>query len=119
MFQEPDAFPLLWKSKFELKFEFSFSSVKNIMDLGVDTDDGCLVHFIDNDTKNIYTFDIYNEYWLEENEMKDEVWIDVSAALEKIEKQKKLKEFDRKTAEVRNQPIKCRDNTEYTSWRSY
>ena len=117
MFQEPSLLQPEWIKDFEDKFGLPFSSVKNIMDIGADTNDDGLYHFIDIVTKDIYTFDTNEdeEYWYTKNEMKEEILPDVLPILEQLEREKQ-RENDRKRE---NEKIKCRDMFDCPSWRNY
>ena len=53
--------------QFEEIFKLPFNKVVNIEDIGADTDDDGIYHFIDSTLKNIYSFNTDNTVWLEKN----------------------------------------------------
>lgn len=69
--------------QFEKKFDISFTNIKNIEDLGVDTDDDGIYHFIYSrdcgpdisvdEVNTIYSFDTNENIWLEKNIHKNEI----------------------------------------------
>lgn len=53
--------------QFEKIFGLSFSSVINIENLGTDTNDDGISHYVDIVNKDVYSFDVDEEIWLEKN----------------------------------------------------
>lgn len=58
---------------FSDKFGISFGSVKNIEDMGADTYDDGIYHYVDLTTKDVYSFDTNDDFWLEKNEHQSDV----------------------------------------------
>lgn len=52
-------------SQFEIKFALPFSNVTNILEFDCDSDDDGIYHYIDVKNKNVYSFDTFDEIWLE------------------------------------------------------
>ena len=53
--------------KFEELFNVSFNNIVNIEDMGADSDDDGIYHYIDIALKNVYSFDTNEDMWLEKN----------------------------------------------------
>jgi hypothetical protein len=67
---------MLWSifiNQFEEKFNISFDSVIHIEDLGVDTDDDGIYHYIHFSSKDVYSFNGEDEVWLEKNLHKEDI----------------------------------------------
>jgi len=64
--------------KFEEKFNILFNIVINVEDITHTSYDDGLYHYINMLTKNIYTFDYFEEEWLEVNDCKDEVMDEIN-----------------------------------------
>jgi hypothetical protein len=60
-------------TQFEEIFKLQFKSVVNIEDMGVDTDDDGIYHYVDMLLKDVYSFDTNDDVWLEKNLYKDEI----------------------------------------------
>lgn len=59
--------------QFEETFKLPFKDVVNIQDLGADTDDDGIDHFIHISSKNVYSFDTNDNVWLEKNLFKNDI----------------------------------------------
>ncbi len=68
--------------QFEDIFKIPFASVVNISDLGADEYDDGELHYLQQETLNVYSFDTYDNEWLEMNENKDDVLKSVKEALD-------------------------------------
>ena len=53
--------------QFKNKFGLPFNNVINIESMGADTYDDGIYHFIDIVKKDVYSFDTFDEIWLEKN----------------------------------------------------
>ncbi len=53
--------------QFENIFGLSFNDVTNIEDIGADTDDDGIYHYINLFNKDTYSFDTEDNIWLEKN----------------------------------------------------
>ena len=59
--------------QFEELFKLPFNNVVNIEDVGADTDDDGIYHFIDIALKNVYSFNTDDNVWLEINMYKNDI----------------------------------------------
>ncbi len=59
--------------QFEEIFKLSFNDVVNIEDMGADTDDDGIYHYIHIVFKDVYSFDTNNDVWLEKNLYKNDI----------------------------------------------
>lgn len=64
--------------QFEEKFNILFKNVVNVEDITHTSYDDGLYHYINLSNQNIYTFDYFEEEWLEVNAHKDEVMNDIN-----------------------------------------
>ena len=62
-------------TQFEELFKLKFKSVVNIEDMGADTDDDGIYHYVDMSLKDVYSFDSNDDVWLEKNLYKDEIFL--------------------------------------------
>ena len=59
--------------QFEETFKLPFNDVVNIEDIGADTDDDGICHYIHIALKNVYSFDTNDNVWLEKNLYKNDI----------------------------------------------
>ena len=59
-------------TQFEEIFKLPFNSVINIEDMTYTNDDG-IYHYVNNVLKNVYSFDTFDNMWLEKNLYKNEI----------------------------------------------
>ncbi len=57
----------IWITQFQNMFGLSFNDVKYIQDMGVETYDDGIYHYINLSNKDVYSFDTDEEVWLEKN----------------------------------------------------
>jgi hypothetical protein len=60
-------------AQFEEIFKLQFKSIVNIEDMGADTDDNGIYHYVDMLLKDVYSFDTNDDVWLEKNLYKNEI----------------------------------------------
>lgn len=60
-------------TQFEEIFKLQFKSVVNVEDMGADTDDNGIYHYIDMLSKDVYSFDTNDDVWLEKKFYKNEI----------------------------------------------
>ena len=60
-------------TQFEEIFKQQFNSVVNIEDMGADTDDDGIYHYVNIVLKDVYSFDTNDNVWLEKNLYKNEI----------------------------------------------
>ncbi len=63
----------IYITQFQNKFGLSFNDVVNILDIGADTYDDGIYHYINLTNKDVYSFDTDDNIWLEKNLHKLEV----------------------------------------------
>ena len=59
--------------QFEEIFKLPFNSVINIEDMSVYTNDDGIYHYVNIVLKNVYSFDTFDNMWLEKNLYKNEI----------------------------------------------
>lgn len=59
--------------QFEEIFKQPFDSVVYIQDIGAETDDDGIYHYVNILLKEVYSFDTYDEVWLEKNLYKNDI----------------------------------------------
>lgn len=64
---------IIFIKQFEEIFKLPFNDVVNIQEMGVDTDDDGIYHYIYIDVKEVYSFDTDNNVWLEKNLYKNDI----------------------------------------------
>lgn len=55
------------ESQFEYMFKVSFNSVTYIQDMGVETADDGIYHYVDIALQDVYSFDTFDNVWLDKN----------------------------------------------------
>jgi hypothetical protein len=56
--------------QFQLLFQISFNDVVNIEQLGADSNDDGIYHFI---SRDVYSFDTFDNIWVQKNEYQTDV----------------------------------------------
>lgn len=59
--------------QFKNIFNTSFDDIIDILDLGVDTDDDGIYHYIHKNLNNVYSFDSEMGKWLDKNKYKNDI----------------------------------------------
>ena len=60
-------------TQFEEIFKLPFNSVINIEDMSVYTNDDGIYHYVNIIVKDVYSFDTFDNVWLEKNLYKNEI----------------------------------------------
>ena len=64
---------IIFIKQFEEIFKLQFNDVVNIEDMGADTDDDGIYHYVHIALKDVYSFDTDENVWLEKNLYKNDI----------------------------------------------
>lgn len=60
-------------TQFEEIFKLPFNDVVNIQDIGADTNDDGIYHYVHIALKDVYSLDTFDDLWLEKNLYKNDI----------------------------------------------